>query len=353
MKKGLLKTLFLTFVALILLGTKKAQAGHDLGTLSKDNPCIYIKFTLQKGEEFFGGFFNVSGNATDVKLSFVNLSKGDVSLKAIFSDISDEWTELKKVTFKKGKKKSTFSLPDLEDEKQFFIEINNPKFYDQEEMTIGLCIYSEGFGGTKHDFTKMSLSKDEITLKEGKSAKLKVTLDKSLKKDGVIWSTSNKKVATVDKKGKITAKGAGDAIITCTSKKNKNISEKCTVWVTKDIVQSGNIEDVTLTEEPYQMDTAYRYLTLETNGYSGELVLEFKCDDGTDIRTITVDKNKTYYIEYKYSFIDRDNNWQDYIRGGLSLYTKVVSVEIQGGAYSAYSKLTGNTFNMGEFTIHE
>ena len=80
---------------------------------------------------------------------------------------------------------------------------------------------------------KLTLSKTEVTLKKGKTVKLTATLSKKLKKSGVTWKSSNKKVATVTKKGKVKAKGYGTAVITCTSKKDKTVVATCTVTVAK------------------------------------------------------------------------------------------------------------------------
>ena len=68
---------------------------------------------------------------------------------------------------------------------------------------------------TEHDVTvahaaKVKLSKTRLTLYLKKSATLKV---KGTKKK-VKWSSSNKKVASVSKKGKVTAKKKGTATIT-------------------------------------------------------------------------------------------------------------------------------------------
>lgn len=64
------------------------------------------------------------------------------------------------------------------------------------------------------------------TLQKGKSCTLKLTGTKAKS-----WSTSNKSVATVNSKGKVTAKKAGTAIITCKGKDGK--SYQCKVTVTR------------------------------------------------------------------------------------------------------------------------
>ena len=69
-----------------------------------------------------------------------------------------------------------------------------------------------------------SISKTSISVKKGASYKLKVN-GTSRK---VSWSTNNKSVAVVDKNGKVTAKGKGQAIITA---KLKDASYRCKVVV--------------------------------------------------------------------------------------------------------------------------
>lgn len=61
----------------------------------------------------------------------------------------------------------------------------------------------------------VSLNKTVYTIKKGKKIKLKATVSpkKSTQKK-IIWTSSNKKTATVTQKGTITAKKNGTAIIT-------------------------------------------------------------------------------------------------------------------------------------------
>lgn len=74
----------------------------------------------------------------------------------------------------------------------------------------------------------IKLSKTKVTLKKKKSVTIKVT--KLAKGDKVkSWKTSNKKIATVSSKGKITAKKKGKATITVTLKSGKKATVKVTV----------------------------------------------------------------------------------------------------------------------------
>lgn len=74
----------------------------------------------------------------------------------------------------------------------------------------------------------VKLNKKSLSLEVGKTYTLKV----SGTKKKVTWSTSDKKIATVNKSGKVTAKKAGKATITATVDKKKYT---CKVTVTKAI----------------------------------------------------------------------------------------------------------------------
>ncbi len=80
--------------------------------------------------------------------------------------------------------------------------------------------------------TKITLDKTKATLYVKQSTTLKVkkvTPGKASK--SVTWKSSNPKVATVNSKGKVTAKKAGSVTITATSKSNKKVKATCKVTV--------------------------------------------------------------------------------------------------------------------------
>ena len=77
---------------------------------------------------------------------------------------------------------------------------------------------------------KLSVNKKTFSLKEGKSAQLKVTVTPKDSSDKVVYKSSDEKVATVNQKGKITAKKKGTALITITSGSKKIV---CRVTVKK------------------------------------------------------------------------------------------------------------------------
>ena len=79
--------------------------------------------------------------------------------------------------------------------------------------------------------TGVSLNRDEITLTPGKEAVLKAKVRPSGASDkSVTWRSSNSKVASVNSKGVVTAKKAGEAEITVKTK-DGSFRDSCTVYV--------------------------------------------------------------------------------------------------------------------------
>jgi len=78
--------------------------------------------------------------------------------------------------------------------------------------------------------SQITLNKTVYTLNKGKTVKLKATLKKVAKGKKVEWTSSNKKVATVSSKGKVTALKNGKATITAKVKGTK-IKATCKIVV--------------------------------------------------------------------------------------------------------------------------
>ena len=97
--------------------------------------------------------------------------------------------------------------------------------------------------------TSISLSKTQLNLKVGKTYTLKPRFaPANTNKKTVKWTTSDKSVATVDKNGKVKAKGSGSAFITATTSNGQ--TARCTIQVTRKGV-------------------AYRALLIGNSGYAG------------------------------------------------------------------------------------
>ena len=96
----------------------------------------------------------------------------------------------------------------------------------------------------------VKLNKKSVKLEVGKTKKIKVKGTK----ETVTWSTSDKKVATVSKKGKITAKGAGECTITA---KVGSKTLTCKVTVTAPASSSSFGSTVKVGEITFPFDNSW------------------------------------------------------------------------------------------------
>ncbi|MBA4687539.1 MAG: Ig-like domain-containing protein [Candidatus Galacturonibacter soehngenii] len=82
---------------------------------------------------------------------------------------------------------------------------------------------------SKVSTSKLKLNKKNINLKKGKSTTLVVTQTPISATDKLTWTSSNKKIATVNKKGKIVAKKKGSCVISVKSSNGKKVTCKVKV----------------------------------------------------------------------------------------------------------------------------
>ena len=97
--------------------------------------------------------------------------------------------------------------------------------YGEKELEIDIK-------ASKKTKIKITLSSSKITLEKGKSKNLKAKV-KGIKKK-VKWSSSNKSVAVVNQKGKVTAKKVGTAVIRA---KVNGVSAACRVTVNQTLTR--------------------------------------------------------------------------------------------------------------------
>ena len=125
---------------------------------------------------------------------------------------------------------------------------------------------------------KIALNKEELSLIVGKTTKLKLYNAKGK----ITWSSSNKKIATVNSKGKITAKKAGTAKITA-----KNGSKKyvCKITVQKKTATSISLNNTNVTL--YKGDTCTLKATVKPSDIDDKTVTW----SSSDSTVATVDSN--------------------------------------------------------------
>ena len=137
-----------------------------------------------------------------------------------------------------GTKKLTIYAPDASPVKAL-AKRNNVKFKALEKKDPTL--------------TGMKLNKEKATLtrtadKTSPTLQLKATLKPSDTQVKVLkWTSSDSKVATVDKNGLVTALKAGTATITCTAANNKAVKATCEITVKDQGIKSISLADKKIT----------------------------------------------------------------------------------------------------------
>ena len=170
--------LFILVLGLVFTNTATVQAATKI---NKKSATMYVGQTTT---------LKISGTKTKAKWSSSNKSIATVNSKG---KVTAKKKGKVKITAKVGKKKYTCK-----------VTVKNP-----------------------------SLNKTKLSLEKGKTCTLKLNGSKVKS-----WASSNKKIASVDKKGKVTAKKKGNATITAVATNGKKYT--CKVSVTKNSSNSNN-----------------------------------------------------------------------------------------------------------------
>ena len=143
-------------------------------------------------------------------------------------------------------------------------------------MIALIVAFMPALGGTSHA-ASIKLNKKTVYLAKGKTVKLKVKGTKAKVK----WKSSNKKIATVSKSGKVKGKKTGKCTITA---KVKGKKLKCKVYV----------------ETPAKNNARkLRNLILKKKGQKIEMQIDE--DDGETTETVTISANKkNTKLEFSY-----------------------------------------------------
>lgn len=111
--------------------------------------------------------------------------------------------------------------------------------YVTAKTTDGSGVHAKTYVVVSSGTDSLTLSQTSISMKVGDADfdldafGVLSNTDNVTYKDAVIWTTSNKKVATVDAEGRVRAEGPGQAKITATTADGSNLKVECTVSVTQ------------------------------------------------------------------------------------------------------------------------
>ncbi len=144
---------------------------------------------------------------------------------------------------------------------------------------------------------KPKLNKKSVTLTVGKSVTLKLKNNKKKVK----WTTSNRKIAKVNKKGNVTAIAAGSAKITAKAGKKKyQCRVRVKVAISKDTPTTSPLSNTS--QENY--NKLKRYITEKGNlGDAGNKEIQGKYGDNLTTFISYDARNKAYVFDSKFSYV--------------------------------------------------
>ena len=138
---------------------------------------------------------------------------------------------LKKLVIRSCKTKVTALFYDLDNVPK--LKIYAPADHPVKKLAKQMGIKFKAIKDEALIITGIKLNKTKATLKKGATltVKIKAITPKTAAGQEVKWTTSDKKVATVDKNGKVTAKKKGTCVITCASKDDSTVKAEIKITV--------------------------------------------------------------------------------------------------------------------------
>ena len=145
-----------------------------------------------------------------------------------------------------------FTLKAAELETTLLTDKDEKPFTPAENSKVAYLSVMDAMAGTTYELyleltrevtpaTGVTLDQTELTLTEGKTASLKATVQPENTTDTIVWSSSKEEVATVEN-GIVTAKAAGETVITATC---GTVKAECAVTVTPPVMASAVTLDKT------------------------------------------------------------------------------------------------------------
>ena len=145
-----------------------------------------------------------------------------------------------------------FTLKAAELETTLLTDKDEKPFTPAENSKVAYLSIMDAMAGTTYELyleltrevtpaTGVTLDQTELTLTAGKTASLKATVQPENTTDTIVWSSSKEEVATVEN-GIVTAKAAGETVITATC---GTVKAECAVTVTPPVMASAVTLDKT------------------------------------------------------------------------------------------------------------
>jgi len=190
---------------------------------------------------------------------------------------------------------------------------------------------------------KLSFSQNNVNLVVGKAKQLNInsTPDSNYSRavSGIAYKSSNTKVATVDKNGKVTAKGSGTAVITVYTTDTAKVTAKCTVNVGKPTLKKvGGVLKCYANGKLYKENTLVKY--------KGKL---YHVKNGKWVKDTTLVKYEGVYRYIKNGIANNSNTLVKYnskyyyVKGGK--WVKDTTLIKYNGAYHYVKNGIKNTAN--------
>ena len=245
------RTMYLNVGGLIGQGNSKVNYCRSIvGNITVNNKCnnllhFYIGGIGAEGQPSTNCYSIVKKyEISSVNLNSSNAALGGITALTVSSSAANfsnlDATISSNVTLKEGYNGSTSYTSYQMKNSEFLDELNT---YSQINLGKGIwtadengypCIEeTHNYGNPEVLVSNISLNKASLLLQIGQEETLSPTIvpDNATDKS-VTWTSSNSNVATVNNDGKVIAKAAGKATITCTANDGSDVSATCEVTVT-------------------------------------------------------------------------------------------------------------------------
>ena len=197
--------------------------------------------------------------------------------------------------------------------------------------------------------TDITLSKSKVLLVTGKTSTLKATVVPETATDKLVtWKSSNTKIATVDKNGKVTAVAAGSVTITATTADGSKKSATCKVTVTKPVTTSTPKVTGIANNKYYKADVTIKFTNVTVKLDGKAVKSGVKVSANGKHKFLYTDKKKvsktiTFYIDKKRPVITMRDSSNATLKSGVTTTGQVTVTWTDNNYASINITCDGNT----------